>query len=205
MTPRIVDKNIKKNEILMSAIKVFSKKGIVGTKMIDIAQAANIGKGTIYEYFRSKEEIFACAFNTMFEDIEFRTRQGLAQTDDPIEQLKLLVDITLDYYNQDSLEYAAVMMDFWAEGVRTKNEKLLHIIDLQKIYTQYRQIIAAIIHKGISRGVFKKVDSKAFAAITLALLDGVFLQILMQPEIINIKNIKKTIAETLFAGLIISN
>ena len=59
MAPKIVDKEAKKTQIIIAATQVFSKLGVAKTKMIDIAQAAGIGKGTIYEYFRSKEEIFS--------------------------------------------------------------------------------------------------------------------------------------------------
>ena len=62
MSPKIIDKEAKKAEILQAAMQVFSRKGVAKTRMADIAVAAGIGKGTIYEYFRSKEEIFAAAF-----------------------------------------------------------------------------------------------------------------------------------------------
>ena len=39
-------------------MQVFAKKGVAKTKMIDIATIARVGKGTIYEYFASKEDIF---------------------------------------------------------------------------------------------------------------------------------------------------
>ena len=63
--PKIVDKAAKKNEILLAAMRLFAEKGVVNSKMADIAIAAGIGKGTIYEYFRSKEEIFGEAFSTI--------------------------------------------------------------------------------------------------------------------------------------------
>ena len=57
MSPKIVDKEVKKKEILESAIKVFARNGIANTKVIDIAIEADTSKGNIYTYFESKEEI----------------------------------------------------------------------------------------------------------------------------------------------------
>ena len=59
---RIVNKKEKREKILEAAISVFAKKGTAKTKTADIAEAAQIGKGTIYEYFQSKDEIIMAAF-----------------------------------------------------------------------------------------------------------------------------------------------
>ncbi|RMF59539.1 MAG: TetR/AcrR family transcriptional regulator, partial [Calditrichaeota bacterium] len=49
MSPKVVDKTAKRQEILDAALRVFARKGFKNTKMIDIAEEARIGKGTIYE------------------------------------------------------------------------------------------------------------------------------------------------------------
>ncbi|MGI5838850.1 MAG: TetR/AcrR family transcriptional regulator [bacterium] len=49
----------KRNEIIEAALKVCAEQGFERAKVRDIARAAGIGKGTIYEYFASKEELFA--------------------------------------------------------------------------------------------------------------------------------------------------
>ena len=70
MSPKYVDKEEKKRDLLKAAMRVFAQRGVVNTKMADIALAAGIGKGTIYEYFRSKEDIFAEAYHLVFQGIE---------------------------------------------------------------------------------------------------------------------------------------
>ena len=45
--PKIIDKNAKKQEIIQAAMKVFAQRGYANTKMAEIAEATNIGKGTI--------------------------------------------------------------------------------------------------------------------------------------------------------------
>ena len=68
MAPIIVDKELKKQDILVAALKVFARQGIAKTKMIDIAIEAGIGKGTIYEYFRSKEEVIRESFQAFLQN-----------------------------------------------------------------------------------------------------------------------------------------
>lgn len=48
----------KEIDIIKAALKIFSEKGFYDAKIVDIANEAGIGKGTVYEYFKSKEELF---------------------------------------------------------------------------------------------------------------------------------------------------
>lgn len=54
----MAEKNQKRKDILASARSLFSERGFHDTKMEDIAQGAGVGKGTLYGYFKSKQDIF---------------------------------------------------------------------------------------------------------------------------------------------------
>jgi len=58
------NKSSKRDMILDAAYNLFINKGYWDTKIIDIAEAAGIGKGTVYEYFESKDAIFLELFKT---------------------------------------------------------------------------------------------------------------------------------------------
>jgi len=61
----------KPQQILASAISLFIEKGYQNTKIIDIAEAAGVGKGTVYEYFSSKEELLLMILsNVVSKDFE---------------------------------------------------------------------------------------------------------------------------------------
>ena len=199
--PKIVNKNAKKLEILHAAMKVFAKKGIVKTKMIDVAHAAGVGKGTIYEYFRSKEEIFYTAYQYMFEDTEKAILENLKSTDDPVKQLEILVDTTLTSFLNDGGDFAEIMMDFWAEGVRLKDSGTLSVIDLNKIYSEYRIIISAILNDGIHRNIFRPLNAQAMAAVMIAALDGLALQWIMDRKSIDLQESAKVMLDSFLNGI----
>jgi len=58
----------KKQLIIEAAIKVFARDGLEKGKIADIAKEAGIGKGTVYEYFRSKNDIFKVIEESVFSD-----------------------------------------------------------------------------------------------------------------------------------------
>lgn len=199
--PKIVDKQAKKMEILHVSIRVFAQKGVVKTKMIDIATAAGIGKGTIYEYFSSKEDIFKTAFEFFFQSMEQTIREALVKTDDPLKQLQLLVEKTFEGMMHGGENFAEIMMDFWAEGVRNKNREVLDTIDLRGIYSRYRKMIKGILDNGIKQGVFREMDSKMVASVFIGTLDGIMLQWILDHRAINIRKGYQVLLESMIEGI----
>jgi len=67
MKKREANKEKKQTAILTAALSVFGEKGYAAAKIIDIARAAGVGKGTIYEYYRSKYDLFFAVFEWYVE------------------------------------------------------------------------------------------------------------------------------------------
>lgn len=201
MSPKIVDIEEKKLKIIHAAVKVFSEKGMVKAKMADIALEAGIGKGTIYEYFRSKEEVFTSGFQMFFEGMQDTIETALKSTNDPVEQLKLLIDLSFKSFLQHGSDLAMIMMDFWAEGIRNKDEKILNAIDLKQIYHEFRVLIKSILNNGIEQGVFRSVDTHNVAALFIGALDGIMLQWIMDHKSIDLEKITDSVIDNFLNGL----
>lgn len=199
--PKIVDKEAKKMEILNAAMQVFAHKGVVKTKIIDIATTAGVGKGTIYEYFRSKEEIFTSAYTYFSKTMESMVQEALSKEDDPLKQLELILTISLDAFVHIGEEFADIMMEFWAEGIRNKNQDILDVINLKGVYSNYRKMIQKILKKGIEKGVFKPMDTKSTASVLIGALDGVMLQWIMDRKAINLRKVSVVLLDSFIEGI----
>jgi len=199
--PRIVDKDAKKMEILHVAMQVFAQKGVVKTKMIDIATAAGIGKGTIYEYFSSKEDIFKSAFVFFFQSLDDTIQKAIGKTDNPMEQLTLVVEKSFVGILHSEAGFAEIMMDFWAEGVRNKDREVLDTIDLKGIYAGYRKVIKQILDNGIREGVFREVDTTAMASLLIGAMDGIMLQWILDHKAVNIRKGYQVLLESMIEGI----
>lgn len=199
--PKIVDKEAKKMEILNAAMQVFAQKGVVKTKIIDIATTAGVGKGTIYEYFRSKEEIFTSAYNYFFKTMESMLQEALSKEDDPLKQLELILTISLDAFMHIGEEFADIMMEFWAEGIRNKNQDILDTINLKGVYSNYRKMIQKILKKGIEKGMFKPMDTKSTASVLIGTLDGIMLQWIMDRKAINLRKVSVVLLDSFIEGI----
>jgi TetR/AcrR family fatty acid metabolism transcriptional regulator len=197
-----VDKETKKFEIMHAAMHVFAKKGLVKTKMTDIADEAGIGKGTIYEYFRSKEEIFGTAFSYFFKKMNSMVSEALATTDDPVEQLRLLVDRSLRSFLHEGSDFAGIMMDFWAEGIRNKDQKIIEMINMGKIYEDYRRMIRSILENGIKKKIFRPLNTLYTSAIFIAAFDGIVLQWIMDRELIDLEKTADVLVDNFMNGIL---
>ena len=205
MAPKIVDRDARKNEIIQAALQAFSRKGFANTKISDIASLAGVGKGTIYEYFRSKEGIFSAAYTTINNTMDAQLRHALGSVDQPLLKLKVLFELGLDYFLNDALDFSAVMLQSWAEGIRTMDDDVQTIIDLKRIYSDYRSMIAVIVEEGQKMGVFRQVDTMAYASLAIASLDGLLLQVVTDPKFIDMEKIKRVFVDTLLKAIVIDD
>lgn len=171
--PKIVDKQAKSAAILEAAVRVFADKGVVATKMIDIAKEAGIGKGTVYEYFSSKEAIFLEAMNLYLLQFEGVMQETLQSKGDPQSRLWQLMSRVI----QDLAELTDViqiMLDFWAVGLRSEQFNVW-----RSAYDNFRGIIARTITEGIESGQFRPVNADSAARSLMAVLDGLVFQYIM--------------------------
>jgi len=169
--PKRVDKQAKKEAIAKDAIGLFRSMGYHRARMADIARAAGIGKGTIYEYFRDKTEILRFEFDRYFEAFS-QGALGVLQPDDtPGRQLLALVEFALTHV-EAWRDHCAVYMDYFSEA-RTSEEQLF---SLANIYDEMRNLLKRLIEKGQAGGEFsQEVDPTATADLLISLYDGVVL------------------------------
>jgi len=199
MSPKIIDRENKKRKILIAAMGVFARQGVAKTKMIDIANEADIGKGTIYEYFRNKDDIFFESFRYFMQQTDSIVAQRLQNIQDPVAKLEGYIDGWLESL-ADSLDLVAIMMDYWAEGIRAKNED--SVFNLKKIYAEYREAIQALLDEGVARKKFKPVDTQITASILIGMLDGIALQWIMDRDLFRFTEIADAIKKSFINGLI---
>lgn len=83
-------KEEKRIEILNAAIKVVSESGFEGAKIEDIAKEAGIGKGTVYEYFESKNTLFLEMMHYSVEQYRAGLVKALAEGDNMLEKIRNL-------------------------------------------------------------------------------------------------------------------
>ena len=91
----------KRQAILRAAIKVFASKGYSNSKVADIAGAAGIADGTVYLYFKSKEEILHSVFDRAMEEFISEGKREIAEINAPAERLRRIAQLHLEKLGAD--------------------------------------------------------------------------------------------------------
>jgi TetR/AcrR family fatty acid metabolism transcriptional regulator len=93
--------NGKYEAILRAAIKVFAGSGFFNSKVADVAREAGVADGTVYLYFKNKDDILASIFNQYMDEALAAGRARLAELNDPIEKLRRIVHAHLEGLGRD--------------------------------------------------------------------------------------------------------
>jgi TetR/AcrR family fatty acid metabolism transcriptional regulator len=91
----------KRTAILDAATVVFAKRGFFGAQVADIARSAGIAAGTVYLYFRSKDEILTSIFDRTMKEAIGEGRAALADVSDPVERLRQIARMHLARMGRD--------------------------------------------------------------------------------------------------------
>lgn len=195
--PRTVDKKAKRKFLFNTAIKLFAERGYDYTTMDDIAFSAGIGKSTIYEYYRSKEEFIEDAYK-IYSKPDLTVIKILASRKlTPLEKLKQLTIHTLIELQKEK-EISQIILNLWTEG----NATPLHSkINLKSVYRDYRRIVRYLLKAAIKKGEVRKDIPKNMDSILLGMLEGISLQMIAEPTLFSPKDIGEDIINAIVIGI----
>jgi AcrR family transcriptional regulator len=92
--------DLRREEILTAAIKVFGKKGFAATCVGDVADAAKMAKGTVYLYFASKEEIYATAVGLAIERLQAYSAERVQPATGVRERLAVAISVRMEFWHE---------------------------------------------------------------------------------------------------------
>ena len=164
----------RRQQIIVAAKKVFSEKGFNKATMDDIAGEAELSPGTLYLYFKNKEELYASLSLRILQYLYIRVEHAKDERGlDPEQKLDAMIEAMYDVYEFDSLIIINMFHLQSSETLKNLSAQLLtEIKDLSR-----RSIggMAQIFEEGIKAGVFIDKHPVALSDIFWSLFSGVVL------------------------------
>ncbi len=169
-------KEDKQNQIIRAAARVFGRKGYARTLIAEVAAEAGVGKGTVYEYFDSKAELFLAVFDWLNwrvaeAAVVAAARLGGSAADRMRARVEAVVKGALEIW-----EFYGLFMEFWAASADEEFRTRLGAW-FKAAYAGYRGLVADLVREGVVRGEFRAdADPETMAALAVGTLEGIFLQ-----------------------------
>ena len=142
----------RRHEIFAAAAHLFLEKGFIETSMREIAEAAGMGKSSLYDYFQTKDDILFWYFQDEIDDMTTLAREIAGQPLPAIEKLHQILHKQMDRM----LENKEFYLKFLTEVQRLGGEKRRLI---QSKRHDYQDLLSHILEQGIQEGEFRPVNS----------------------------------------------
>jgi AcrR family transcriptional regulator len=149
--------------ILRAARKVFARKGYTETVVDDIAAEADIGKGTLYLYFPSKEQIYLAALMEDARKLNRLTRDSMAAAATWRDKLRAYLDVRLQYFDSHQDFVRIYMTEF--RNMCMQGKALAP--ELHHLIREGEEQLAQLFAVATARGEVRAVDPE-LAALTVS-------------------------------------
>jgi len=144
---KIVNKIQKRENIALSCIDLFTQNGINNLTIEKVAKTAGIGKGTVYEYFKNKDDIVFEILNILMNKHNQEKEKKLLEVVSTKEKVKVFFSF---FYNGEDIQLREIYKEFTSILLTNPNKEMLEF-QTQCYYTYYNWI-ERIIDDGIKKG-----------------------------------------------------
>lgn len=164
----------RRQQIIVAAKRVFSEKGFSRATMEDIAKEAELSPGTLYLYFKNKDELYASLSIRILQYLLIRLEHVAKEEDTSLDaRLENLKKAMLDVYDFDPLVIINMFHLQSSETLRNLSSELL--AEIKDLSRKSLGTMAKILEGGIKEGAFIDRHPIALADILWALFSGVIL------------------------------
>jgi TetR/AcrR family transcriptional regulator, fatty acid metabolism regulator protein len=141
-------KAAKRERILRAAIRIFSRKGFFHSRISEIARAAGVADGTIYLYFKSKDDLLIAIFEEKMGEVVADVRRRVAGGEDALARLRIFIG-----NHMDLLVREAGLIEVFQVELRRSNKFMKGYAPVP--FLEYLGVIGGILEDGKREGVFR--------------------------------------------------
>jgi AcrR family transcriptional regulator len=186
--------------ILHAALKVFSEKGIEKGTIAEIAKEAGLGKGTVYQYYNSKADIYFAIEVSKAETWDLLFQTTMAKPISCSQKLELLISegVAQTIHAGDAI---LVIFEIWSHTIRGLVDEN-SFSPMTIMYEKFHSELVALLEQGIAKGEFREMQPSGVATMIIAFMDGISIQMLMLKDQFEKNNWVEQSIQSLLNGLI---
>ena len=152
-----IEKTDKRDALLRAAIETFAARGFFNAQVADVARTAGVAAGTVYLYFRCKDDLLISIFEKTMKEAIASGRESIAKHTDPLAQLRTIARLHLDRMSRDRALAVVFQVELRQSTKFMERFSATHL-------REYLGIIRDVIARGQSMGIFRKTLNATLAA-----------------------------------------
>jgi TetR/AcrR family transcriptional regulator, fatty acid metabolism regulator protein len=190
--PPVADK---REAILRAATKVFARSGYFNSKVADVARVAGVADGTVYLYFKSKEEILRSLFDRGVGEAVADARARTAELADPRDKLREIARLHLERLGAD--RDLAIVFQVELRG----STKFMEEFSAAG-FAEYLALIRETFEEGQRAGAFRReLNAKVVAKVLFGALDEMATNWILSPRRYKLAPLADQVTDILLAGV----
>ncbi len=146
--------------ILDAAVKIVAQKGYYNAKTAEIAREAGVASGTIYNYFKSKDDILISVFNEKVGEMVETLRRAMNRMEDVDSKISLIITSVMRLFRTDRDLAEILAVELRQSAKFLKSSAMLELL-------KFLELIEEVIAEGQSNGLYRKELDPAMIAILL--------------------------------------
>ena len=142
----------RRHEIFQSSVALILKQGFAGTSMQEIAEAAGVGKSTLYDYFPTKDHVLLFIFEEELEMLQIQAEDIASQAIPAEQKLTKILETHLEFLVNNKNFFTEISMQAVQLG-QAGQQRIM-----KKRYA-YQDLLRGVLEQGVREGVFRPVNT----------------------------------------------
>ena len=173
-TKKEVLSEFRRSELLTAARTVFAKKGFHDASIEEIAEIAEVAKGTVYLYYKSKNELYMEALRFGLESLNKELNARAGRPGSCLETLRVLTETKIVFF-EENRDFFRI---YYSELGKLPGHPAA-IPFVRDLYTQQARVFQAVLRNGVQRREVRKIDIEKMAFAIADLTRGIATQRLL--------------------------
>jgi TetR/AcrR family fatty acid metabolism transcriptional regulator len=203
MSPRVLEPDRRRRELLEAAARVVARRGYAATRAEDVAVEAGVAKGTVFLHFGSREGVLRALFESFEADLLAVVERTVATDAPALERLRDMLGAVLRAMAARP-DLARSVLDLWAArsfAAAGQGEQDGAGVEVARLYGQYRRVVGDLLDEARREGSLRPDLTPDAPAVVVGAVEGVVLQWALDPAAVPLERVAEQVVDVLLHGL----
>ena len=186
----------KRTALISAAIEVFSYEGFQSSRVADIAEKAGVATGTVYLYFRNKDDILMTIFQEFIESKLGIIKEKLEREDSLLKKLYRFLNLHIDFLMREPLFAKLMAVELY------QNSKFKLKYPDFKPLSMYQEYLEEIIEQGVANHEIRGINPQAMAYVILGTMHYLIMEWILEDKTFDLEEMRDNISSIVLEGLL---